>query len=84
MSDEQIDRLVSDVESVVYAEFDSEIESRTLGDLVMDHLCQLDQVAFVRFASVYRQFKDVNDFVEELQPMILKDRENRARPNDLR
>jgi transcriptional repressor NrdR len=50
----------------------------------MDHLCQLDQVAFVRFASVYRQFKDVNDFVEELQPMILKDRENRARPNDSR
>ncbi len=84
ISDEQIDRLVSDIESVIYAEFDSEIESRTLGDLVMEHLRQLDQVAFVRFASVYRQFKDVNDFVEELQPMILKDRENRLRPGDSR
>ncbi len=80
ISDEQIDRLVSDIESDVYAEFDTEIETRTLGDLVMEHLRQLDQVAFVRFASVYRQFKDVNDFVEELQPMILKDREARQRP----
>ncbi len=78
ISDEQIDRLVSAIESDAYASFDSEVESRMLGDLVMDHLRNLDQVAFVRFASVYREFKDVNDFVEELQP-ILKDRENRPR-----
>ncbi len=81
ISDERIDRLVSDIESEVYAEFDAEIESRTLGALVMEHLRQLDQVAFVRFASVYRQFQDVNDFVEELQPMILKEREMRTRPS---
>ena len=78
ISDEQIDRLVSDIESDVYADFESEIESRTLGELVMEHLRDLDQVAFVRFASVYREFKDVNDFVHELQP-ILRDRESRPR-----
>ncbi|MHB8970624.1 MAG: transcriptional regulator NrdR [Pirellulaceae bacterium] len=78
--DEQIDRLVADIESDVYADFESEIESHTLGELVMEHLKDFDQVAYVRFASVYREFKDVNDFVHELQP-ILKDRE--ARPRDL-
>jgi transcriptional repressor NrdR len=76
ISDEQIDRLVSDIESSVYAGFESEIESAALGDLVMQHLRKLDQVAFVRFASVYREFKDVTDFVHELQP-ILEDRESR-------
>jgi transcriptional repressor NrdR len=78
ISDEQIDRLVSDIESDVYADFESEIDSRTLGELVMEHLKDFDQVAYVRFASVYREFKDVNDFVHELQP-ILKDRESRPR-----
>ncbi|MHB0959891.1 MAG: transcriptional regulator NrdR [Pirellulaceae bacterium] len=78
ISNEQIDGLVADIESDVYAEFESEIDSRTLGELVMVHLKDFDQVAYVRFASVYRDFKDVNDFVEELQP-ILKDRESRTR-----
>ena len=60
---------------------DTEIDTRTLGDLVMKHLRKLDQVAFVRFASVYREFKDVKDFFQELQP-ILDDREFRPRePN---
>jgi len=76
--DEQIDQLVAEIESAVYADFESEIDSRTLGELVMEHLKGFDQVAYVRFASVYREFKDVNDFVDELQP-ILKDRETRPR-----
>ena len=76
ISDEQIDKLVSDIESDVYARFESELESRVLGDLVMEHLRELDQVAFVRFASVYREFKDVNDFVHELGP-ILRDQGGR-------
>ncbi len=80
ISDDQIDRLVADIESELHANFDSEIDSRTLGDLVMDHLRELDQVAFVRFASVYREFKDVTDFVEELQP-ILKKRQSATRTN---
>ena len=76
ISDEQIDSVVSDIESELYADCDSEVDSRSLGDLVMKHLKKLDQVAFVRFASVYREFKDVTDFVHELQP-ILKDRRSR-------
>ena len=70
ISDEQIATIVSAVESDVYANFDSEVESRHLGELVMQYLGRLDQVAYVRFASVYREFKDVRDFVDELQPML--------------
>jgi transcriptional repressor NrdR len=70
ISDEQIDSIVSAVESETYGNFESEVDSRYLGELVMAHLGKLDEVAFVRFASVYREFKDVRDFVEELQPML--------------
>ena len=74
ISDEQMEAVVSAVESDIYANFDAEIESRSLGDLVMKRLRQLDQVAFVRFASVYREFKDVRDFVDELEPMLEESR----------
>ena len=78
ISDEQIDGVVAQVESEIYANFDTEVESEHLGALVIRYLGDLDQVAFVRFASVYREFKDVRDFVEELQPMLMSQRpENR-------
>jgi transcriptional repressor NrdR len=70
ISDEQIKTAVSAVEREVNDRFDTEIDSRTLGELVMEQLRQLDQVAYVRFASVYREFKDVRDFVHELQPIL--------------
>lgn len=70
ISDEQIDAAVSRVETEIAAEYESEITSTELGELVMKELAKLDQVAYVRFASVYRQFKDVQDFVQELQPML--------------
>lgn len=70
ISDEQIDALIAKVESELYGQFDSEVDSRQIGELLMKHLGELDQVAFVRFASVYREFKHVNDFVHELQPML--------------
>lgn len=70
ISDAQINALVSAVEAEIFAEHDAEIDTATLGDIVMDRLKQLDQVAYVRFASVYRQFKDVRDFVDELKPML--------------
>lgn len=72
ISDEQIEAVVSAIEAEVYANFDNEVESRSVGELAMQHLRQLDQVAYVRFASVYRDFEDVRDFVEELQPMLEK------------
>ena len=70
ISDRQIEETVTAVENDVHANFDSEVESRQLGELVMQHLRKLDQVAFVRFASVYREFKDARDFVDELGPML--------------
>lgn len=70
VSGEQIERIVSEVEADVYQNFDREVPARYIGEQVFDMLREVDQVAFVRFASVYREFKDVNDFVEELEPML--------------
>ncbi len=70
ISGEKLDSIVSAVESHIEANFDSEVESRLLGELVMQHLFELDKVAYVRFASVYRQFEHVHDFVDELRPML--------------
>jgi transcriptional repressor NrdR len=70
VSDEQLESILAHVEEYLYAHCDSEIESGRIGDLVMERLSQVDQVAYVRFASVYREFKDVRDFVDELQPML--------------
>ena len=70
ISDAKLEAILSDVENNIEANFDSEVESRYVGELVMQHLRELDQVAYVRFASVYRQFEDVQDFVEELKPML--------------
>lgn len=76
LSDDQINNVVSEIESDVYANFETEIETQQLGEMVMEHLGRLDQVAYVRFASVYREFKDVHDFVEELEPILKNRRDN--------
>ena len=78
MSADQIEAVVTAVETDVYDKFDAEVETRYLGELVMQHLRKLDQVAFVRFASVYREFKDVRDFVEELEPILAEIAAKRA------
>jgi transcriptional repressor NrdR len=75
---EQIEALVSRVENEIYDRFDTEVESREIGELVMQQLRLLDQVAFVRFASVYREFEDARDFVHELEPML---HETQRRPS---
>lgn len=72
ISEAQIEQIVSAVEAEIYSQYEGEVESRHIGEMVMQHLQQLDQVAYVRFASVYREFKDVHDFVDELQPMLKK------------
>lgn len=77
VSDQQIDQVVADVEAAVYEDGLREVASRQIGEMVFNALRDLDKVAFVRFASVYREFKDVNDFVDELQP-ILDDRNRTA------
>jgi len=70
VSDAQIEVLITDVENDVLTNNEAEVDSRYLGEQVMTRLRDLDQVAYVRFASVYREFKDVQDFVEELAPML--------------
>jgi transcriptional repressor NrdR len=70
VSDEQLERIISQVESDIYQNFEREVPSRYIGERVFNMLRDVDQVAFVRFASVYREFKDGNDFVEELEPML--------------
>jgi transcriptional repressor NrdR len=66
IGDEQINAMVDSIESEILARGEPEVETSHLGELAMQHLRKLDQVAFVRFASVYRQFQDVQDFVDEL------------------
>lgn len=70
VKEEDIEAIVSRVEVFAYDNLDMEVESRQLGEMVMDELRKLDDVAYVRFASVYRRFEDVHDFVDELQPML--------------
>ena len=70
VSDEQLEAIVAGVENELEMNFDSDVESRLVGEMVMERLRQVDQVAYVRFASVYRRFKDVQDFVDELRPML--------------
>ena len=69
ISDEQMEVIISDIEALQYEQFDREVPSREIGEKVMEALRKIDHVAFVRFASVYREFQDVNDFVEELDPL---------------
>ncbi|MCL6502682.1 MAG: transcriptional regulator NrdR [Pirellulales bacterium] len=72
ISDDQLEALVAQIESEVEANFSQEVPSHHLGELAMHFLRDLDQVAYVRFASVYREFKDARDFVGTLEPMLRK------------
>ncbi len=67
ISTEDIDRVVDELNVAIHQEFDKEVSSREIGERVMNVLKQLDQVAYVRFASVYRQFKDIEEFIEEIR-----------------
>jgi len=75
ISIDALEKLVDRVESWVLEQGRKEISSLEIGEKVMEELRKLDEVAYVRFASVYRQFKDVNQFFEELK-MILSKRED--------
>ena len=69
---ERIERMVNGIVRQLESAGEAEIQSSAIGELVMEGLKGLDDVAYVRFASVYRQFKDVNTFLEELQKLIDK------------
>ena len=70
VSVDQITALVDDVENIVFNMEEKEIPSHKIGELLMERLKKLDQVAYVRFASVYREFKDVNTFMDELKKIL--------------
>jgi transcriptional repressor NrdR len=70
VSTETLEQIVQDIERDLADIVDREATSRQIGEIVMQKLRDLDQVAYVRFASVYRAFKDINQFLEELRPML--------------
>lgn len=70
VSIEMLDRAISDIETVIQNSLDREVSSDKIGELVMDKLKGIDEVAYVRFASVYRQFKDINTFMNELNKLL--------------
>ncbi len=70
VSVEQIEKTIDDIEAEVFNLELKEIESRQIGEIVMDKIKDLDEVAYVRFASVYREFKDVGTFMDELKKML--------------
>ena len=70
ISIDRIDSLIDNIEAQIYSTLEREVTSTVIGEKVMEELRKLDEVAYVRFASVYRQFKDINTFMDELQKII--------------
>ena len=69
---ETLENLVADVERDLRNDLKSEVDSRIIGEMVMGKLYDVDEIAYVRFASVYRQFKDINVFINELTELLRK------------
>ncbi len=72
VSVDQMERIAQDIERDIQKKFDREVSAKDIGEMVMERLALLDEVAYVRFASVYRQFRDVSQFMSELKGIIHK------------
>ena len=72
VSMQKMEDMVTSIERIVMRKYEKEIPSTIVGELIMEKLAEIDDVAYVRFASVYRQFKDVNQFMKELQEILGK------------
>lgn len=70
VSMEALEQMVDDIESTLHNDLKKEISTKEIGEMVMQRLKSLDEVAYVRFASVYRQFKDINTFMDELRKLL--------------
>ena len=70
ISMEKVEAMMDSIEGEIFSQEDKEISSTKIGEIVMEHLKELDAVAYVRFASVYREFKDVSTFMDELKKLI--------------
>lgn len=76
VSIDKIEEITSEIERGLQRKYDREVNSGAIGELIMEKLAGLDEVAYVRFASVYRQFRDVNQFMGELQLMLEKEKKS--------
>ena len=65
----KVNDVIEDIEKQLHSRFQGEVPTKDIGELVMEKLHEIDKVAYVRFASVYRQFEDVKDFVDEVKSM---------------
>ena len=75
----KIDKLVEDIKKQIYNSLEQEVTSKQIGEMVMAGLKEIDEVAYVRFASVYRQFKDISTFMKELEKMTQSDKDKMAK-----
>ncbi len=72
VSIDTLDNMIDEIEIIIQNSLDREVSSEKIGELVMEKLKSIDEVAYVRFASVYRQFKDINTFMTELNKLLTK------------
>ena len=72
VSRKQIEEIAEDIEKKISNKMLTEIESETIGEMVMEKLKEIDEISYVRFASVYRQFKEINTFLEEITRLMIK------------
>ena len=77
---DQVEDVFTEIVQEIYLLADSEIISQAIGEMVMEKLIDLDDVAYIRFASVYRQFKDIHDFVQGVRPILDRNSKNAQRP----
>lgn len=74
VSIDKVEEITIEIERAVQKKYDREVDSRIIGEMIMEKLSVLDEVAYVRFASVYRQFRDVNQFMSEVKVMLNKEK----------
>lgn len=72
VSREQIEKISNDIEKAISNKMITEIETMQIGEMVMERLKPIDEISYVRFASVYREFKDINTFLEEIKSLVSK------------
>lgn len=66
----QVEKIAEDIEKSIFNKMITEVETKYIGEMVMDKLKDIDEISYVRFASVYREFKDINTFLEEIKSLI--------------
>ena len=79
VSVDKIESMVDEIERLIRKKYDLEVNAKDIGELVMDQISVVDEVAYVRFASVYRQFRDVNQFMSELQNILGKNKKKKGK-----